>query len=374
MNIKPFVIRTPDETMTDLKKRLEATRWPDSIAGSGWDYGTDLAYIQTLVDYWLTSYSWREQERTLNQLHHFTSQIDGLDIHFVMEKSTEPDAVPIVLLHGWPDSFYRFYKLIPKLTAASLTVIAPSIPGFGFSSKPQHKGYTHREMADTIVTLMHGLGYAKFVVHGGDVGAAVAEQIGMYHADSLLGLHLTEIPFWRLFSLQPDDLSDVEKQYLKAGQSWQLAEGAYGVQQATKPQTLSYGLNDSPVGLLAWQIEKFRAWSDCHGDIETSFSKEELLTNTMLYWITGTIGSSMRIYYEAAHNLNDPAIKITTPTSVSIFPSDIVPAPRAFAERFYTIKQWHEMSKGGHFAALEEPDLLVDEIVSLLPYTNISTL
>jgi len=283
-----------------------------------------------------------------------------------------PNPLPIILTHGWPDSFWRMLKLIPLLAdperhggdpADSFDVIVPSLPGFGFSDRPTEPGFAQDRIADLFAALMTALGYPRFAAHGGDWGSGVTEQLALRHAASLVGIHLTDVPYGHLFTIPEDGLSAEERAYLAAGQRWQRDEGAYALIQGSKPQTLAYGLTDSPVGLAAWLVEKFRAWSDCDGDVERRFTKDELLANITLYWVTNTINSANRLYYEAQHRPSrDGSGRISVPTGVAIFPKDIVPAPRAFGERFFNVQRWTEMPRGGHFAAWEEPDLLAQDI------------
>lgn len=370
--MKSFQIRIPQPTLDDLRTRLTRTRWPDEIENTGWELGTNRAYLQDLIRFWHDQFDWRKQEEALNQFAHFRTEIDGLGLHFIHERGKGAKPLPLLLCHGWPDSFYRFYKLIPMLTDPAahggrpddaFDVIVPSLPGFGFSDRlTQKKSYIvwtaqllHRLMTQT-------LGYDRYAAHGGDVGSSIVEGLAMTQADALVGIHLTDIPYWHLFTVQPEDLSDEEKQYLQTGQQWQMTEGAYAMEQSTKPQTLAYGLNDSPTGLAGWLVEKFQSWSDCKGDVENRFTKDELLTNITLYWSTETIRSSFAPYFDVRQQPPQSNGKIQVPTGVAIFPKDIVPAPRAFAERFYNVQRWSEMPKGGHFAALEEPELLANEL------------
>ena len=374
MSITPFTIAVPQADLDDLRDRLARTRWPDEIADAGWDYGTNEGYLQSLVDYWQNQFDWRAQEAMLNRFAHFRAEVGGFGLHFIHERGKGANPLPLLLTHGWPDSFYRMYKIIPLLTdpaahggdpADAFDVIVPSLPGYGFSDRPTERGTTAKRIADLFAALMTStLGYEKFAAHGGDWGSGVTEQLAFNHAASLVGIHLTDVPYTHLFTTQTDDLSEAEQQYLAAGQHWQMTEGGYAMIQGTKPQTLGYGLNDSPAGLAAWIVEKFRAWSDCDGDVERRFSKDELLTNITLYWATETINSANRLYAEHSTEHDDtPGPERTdVPTGVAIFPKDLVNAPRAFAERFFDVQRWTEMPRGGHFAALEEPELLVEDI------------
>jgi pimeloyl-ACP methyl ester carboxylesterase len=375
MELQPFSINIPQLTLDDLRERLIRTRWPDEVDEANWDYGTNRAYLQELVHYWHDVFDWREQEAMLNQFHQFKTTIDGFGIHFIHERGKGPNPIPILLTHGWPDSFLRMYKLIPLLTDPekyggraedSFDVVVPSIPGYGFSDRPREKGFTSGRVADLFTRLMtESLDYSQFGAHGGDWGSSITEQLAFNHPDSLIGIHLTDIPYHHLFTVKPDELTPDEQEYLKAGQAWQMQEGAYALIQSTKPQTLAYGLNDSPAGLLAWIIEKFQRWSDSDGVLERKFTKEELLTNATIYWVTETINSSIRLYYEAQHQPPYSTTEQTeVPTGIALFPKDLIPPPRAFADRFFNIQRWTMMPNGGHFAALEEPELLAKDIQS----------
>ncbi len=371
--IRPFRIEVPQDDLDDLRGRLARTRWTDEVEDAGWDYGTNLAYLKELVSYWQGGFDWREQEARLNGLSQYKADVEGTGIHFVHERGKGPEPTPLLLAHGWPDSFYRFHKIIPMLTdpeshggdpADSFDVVAPSIPGYGFSDRPKERGMNSEKVARLFTGLMADvLGYGRFAAHGGDIGSSVTEQISKSHPGSLVGLHLTDIPYTHLFTVPTDDLSEAEQGYLQRGYQWSMEEGAYAAMQSTRPQTPAYALNDSPAGLAAWIVEKFRAWSDCDGDVEKRFSKDELLTNTTIYWATQTIGSSFRMYHEPSGDWGEAGDgKVDVPTGVAIFPKDIVPAPREFGERFFDVRRWTEMPRGGHFAAMEEPELLVEDI------------
>ena len=373
MQLQPFTIDIQDKTLDDLHERLRLSRWPDEVDDAGWAYGTSLPYLKELATYWQNQFDWRKQESMLNQFRQFKTTVDRIGIHFIHERGKGPKPLPIVLTHGWPDSFFRMYKLIPLLTDPeahggnaddAFDVVVPSIPGFGFSDRPHQKGFTAEHVAGLFAQLMtDALGYPRFAAHGGDWGSSITEQLAFTHPDALVGIHLTDVPYHHLFTIKPDDLSPAEQNYLEAGKTWQMSEGAYAMIQSTKPQTLAYGLNDSPVGLLGWIIEKFQSWSDSGGDIEARFSKDELLTNVMIYWVTQTINSANRLYYESQHNpskLTEGRTEV--PTGVAIFPKDLVLSPKEFAQRFFNVQHWTQMPRGGHFAALEEPELLANDI------------
>jgi len=373
MTIQPFTINVAQNTLDDLRERLAHTRWPDEVQGSAWDYGTTLEYLKSLVAYWQHQFDWRAQEARLNHFAQFRADIDDFGIHFIHERGKGPKPLPIIITHGWPGSFFEMVKIIPLLTdpaghggdpADSFDVIVPSLPGFGFSDRPHVRGVTSVKTAELWAHLMtQAFGHVCFAAAGGDIGAGVTQRLALAHPELLVGIHLTYLG--STFSRpEQSDMSEAEQRYMHAVEQWSLQEGAYAHLQSTKPQTLAYGLNDSPVGLAAWITEKFRAWSDCDGEVERRFSKDELLTNIMLYWATETISSSVRTYYENAHAPFPlkPGQHIDVPAGIALFPKDISSPPREWAERSLRVQHWTEMSRGGHFAALEEPELLVEDM------------
>ncbi len=366
MKIQPYTVCVSPFVIEDLRERLGRARWPDEIAGSGWEYGTNLTYLKELCTHWGHGFDWKEQEELLNGFHHFHAEVEDFDLHFIHEKGKGTRRIPILLIHGWPDSFVRFLKLIPLLTAGpaeGFDIVVPSIPGFGFSEKPSKPGMDTQKCAALFAGLMKGLGYDKFMVHGGDWGSSIAEELAIQSPGRILGLHLTDVPYHHLFTMKPEDLTPAEKTYLQAGQQWQMQEGAYALEQSTKPQTLACALNDSPIGLASWIIEKFYSWSDCNGDLESIYTRDELLTNLTIYWVTQTAGSAARMYYEANHHRRQGAgKKPATPTAFFISAKDLVPAPREYAERVFNVKQWTQAPRGGHFAALEQPQELADDL------------
>lgn len=371
---QPFTIHVSDEALDDLRARLERTRLSDEIPGSDWDYGTNLAYLRELVDYWRTRYDWRAHERELNRLAHFRAQVDGLGIHFIHEQGRGPNPKPLLLLHGWPGSVYEFMQIIPMLTdpAAhggdardSFTVIAPSLPGYGFSDHPRTRVMNIQAIADIMFKLMtEVLGYQRFCAQGGDWGAAISSRIGEVYQKHLYGIHINMVAVGAAEGRRPTELSPEERIFLGDLARFRQEETGYQWIQGTKPQTLAYGLNDSPAGLAAWIVEKFRTWSDCHGDVERRFSKDQLLTNVTIYWLTQTINSSMRLYYEARHHAwrLKPNTRIETPTGIANFPAELLRPPRSWAERAYNVVRWTTMPSGGHFAAMEEPARLAEDI------------
>jgi pimeloyl-ACP methyl ester carboxylesterase len=367
--MKPFKIEIVPDQIEDLKIRLLKTRWPDEIKGSGWEYGTNLSYLKELCDYWSHGFSWPAQEQLLNQLGHFKTEGDDINLHFIYQKGRGVKNLPLLLIHGWPDSFYRFIKLIPLLTepddnGVAFDVIIPSIPGFGFSDIPKERGVTPGKIAELFNNLMKDtLGYSTFFIHGGDWGASIATQMAMQETEKIQALHLTNIPPDLFFTANFAEFGEDEKAYLQSAGNWQKTEGAYLAVQSTKPQTIAYGLNDSPSGLAGWIIEKFNSWGDNDGNIENSFNKDELLVNLSIYWFTRTAGSAARIYYETAHQLPAQTMtKIDTPAYFAIFPQDCIQIPKAFGKRIFNLIRWKNMDKGGHFPALETPDLLAKDI------------
>jgi pimeloyl-ACP methyl ester carboxylesterase len=377
--IQPFKIDTPAAILEDLQLRLGATRWPEGLHDAGWKDGTPEAYLQELVQYWRHGFDWGAQEKAINRFAQFRTEVHGVGIHFIHEAGRGKKPIPLILTHGYPDSFLRFQKIIPLLTdpaahggdaADSFDVVVPSLPGYGFSDKPREAGMLFR-IGDLWASLMtERLGYKRFGAHGGDWGSTVTEHLARSHAGSVIGIHLTDVPFMHLFE-KPKNLSHSEQRFVDAAEKWQKGEGTYALIQGARPQTLAYGLNDSPAGLAAWIVEKFRAWSDCGGDIETRFTKDELLTNITLYWVTGTIRSAFQLYNDATSAGALTWVKemirkwlgsTTVPTGFASFPHDISPPPREWAERFFNVQRWTEMPRGGHFAAMEEPELLVEDI------------
>ncbi|MQF89267.1 MAG: epoxide hydrolase [SAR202 cluster bacterium] len=375
MDVRPFTIAIEDSVLEDLQKRLADTRWPDEIPNTGWDYGSNLGYLKELVEYWRTKFDWRAQEAKLNAFNHFKSEVDGLDIHFIHEKGKGPNPIPLIITHGWPSCFFEMTKIIPLLAdpashggdaADSFDVVAPSLPGFGFSDHAQERGMEVQRVAGMWNKLMtQNLGYPKFAAQGGDIGSGVTARLGFAHSDTLFGIHLTSItrptPYMGPGS---KPVTDAEQALITQRDKWFADEGGYNHIQGTKPQTLAYGLNDSPVGLAAWIVEKYRTWSDCGGDVEKSYTKDELLTIVTIYWVTQTISSSTRMYFENQKNLwtMEKDQKVPAPAGMAMFPQEISKPPREWGERSYDVRRWTELTSGGHFAALEEPQQLAEEV------------
>lgn len=371
--IEAFEIRIDDAILDDLRRRLAGTRLPDQIEGTGWEYGIPVDYLRELVDYWRDDYDWRAEESRLNAFPHFTTRLDDQSIHFIHARSTHPDAFPLLITHGWPGSLVEFLDVIPRLTqpeahggdpADAFHVIAPSLPGYGFSEPTRSPGWDVPRIARAWIELMDRLGYGRYGAQGGDWGAQVATRIGAFDPGHCVGIHLN-MPI----GVRPEEaveLSDEDKADLAAMARFQSEESGYAMQQGTKPQTLGVALNDSPAGLLAWFVEKFRGWSDCDGHPEKVFSRDQLITNAMLYWLTQTAASSMRLYWESRHGgmwSEKPAF-VTVPTGVARYPKEVVRFPRSWVERQYNVTHWVDMPRGGHFAAMEQPELFVEDVRS----------
>jgi pimeloyl-ACP methyl ester carboxylesterase len=362
--IEPFEIRVDDAILADLHDRLTRTRFPDQIAGTGWEYGMPAPSLREFVDYWRDTYDWRAREARLNGLEHFRTTIDGQAIHFVHARSTDENATPLLLVHGWPGSIIEFVDAIPLLTTpgpGACHVVAPSLPGYGFSEPTRTPGWDPKRIARAFATLMQRLGYAHYGAQGGDWGAQVTTRLAALDAEHCIGLHcnmpLAEPPKDR------PELSEKEQAELAAFSQFRQNESAYAMEQSTKPQTLGAALNDSPAGLLAWIVEKFRAWSDCDGDPLNVFTRDQLIDNVMLYWVTATATSSVRLYWEHAHN-PDPPEFVAVPTAIARFPREPLRFPRSWVERHYNVVRWTDMPCGGHFAAMEQPQLFADDVRS----------
>jgi len=370
MSVQPFTISVSPFVIEDLRERLGRARWPDEIRDSGWQYGTNMSYLRDLCTHWGHGFEWKEQEEALNGFHHFRAPVNGTTLHFIHERGKSHRTLPLLLIHGWPDSFVRFLQLIPLLTAEgpdglSFDVIVPSIPGFGFSDRPTEPGMNSERIARLLSLLMKDkLGYSHWICHGGDWGSSITIQMARLFPDRLLGIHLTDIPAWSFSDLSAlGQLSPVEKKYMESVQQWYRSEGAYGMIQSTKPQTLAYAMNDSPIGLAAWIIEKFHAWTDHPGELEKKFTRDQLLTNLTIYWITQTAGSSFRLYYETLHHPSSLGGKrIEIPAGLCVAPKGSVPVPKEFAQRILDLRQYTELPEGGHFLAMEEPQALADDL------------
>jgi pimeloyl-ACP methyl ester carboxylesterase len=372
----PFQIAVPDSEVTELKRRIRDTRWPTSVLGAGWSMGVDLGYLRALADFWSESFDWRAIEGRLNTYPHFIADTLVGPVHFVRIRSRARQLVPIVLTHGWPSTFAELLRLGELLAGPSdevmdsgFDVVIPSLPGYAFSPHPQRLGNSVWVIADAWVELMKSLGYAHFVAHGGDIGAGVSTAIALRHPEALAGLHLNYIPgSYEPYVRDLQQLSREESEYLVRRREWADAEGGYAHVQGTKPDTLGPALNDSPIGLAAWIIDKFRTWSDCDGDVERRFTKTELLTTISIYWFTQSMPSAIRLYWEsrrAPMRLTEGQ-RITVATAIAHFPRELPIPPRIYVERGYNVIRWNEFPRGGHFAAAEEPELLAADIRSFV--------
>ena len=353
-----YRLSVPDAALADLNERLARTRWPDEPPLEPWSTGTSLPYLQGLVRYWRENFDWRAAEARLNAFPQFTVRVKGIDLHFIRAPGRRPDAMPLLLSHGWPGSVFEFLKLIPLLQE-NFTVIAPSLPGYGLSFKPGQPRFGTEDMAEAFAELMTGvLGYERYGCQGGDWGASIGTVLGYRYPDRVTGIHLN------LLVVRRDPKLSADPKYTRQLNHFLREETGYQAIQGTKPQTLGYGLNDSPAGLAGWVAEKFHAWTDNDGTIESAVSRDDLLTNITTYWVTGTINSSTRLYYEAKKSglFGPQGAKVEVPTAGAVFPREILRASRRFAERAYNVQHWSTFERGGHFAALEEPDLLIADI------------
>jgi len=369
----PFTLRVPDQVLEDLRVRLARVRWPDEPPLEPWSTGTNVAYLRGLVDYWRSGFDWRAQEARLNALRQFKVPLDGIDLHFIHQEGQGPAPMPLLLSHGWPGSVLEFLRLIPLLTdparhggdaADAFTVVAPSLPGYALSFAPGQRRFRVEEIADVFAELMTGvLGYERFGAQGGDWGSFVTARLGYTHAGRMIGIHLNLLPVRRDPQMLANPTEE-EKRYLGELSHWLKEETGYQWIQGTRPQTLAFALADSPVGLAAWLVEKFRAWTDCDGDPANAISRDDMLADITLYWATGAIGSSFWPYYARMHGpWPIPEGAIAVPTGYVEFPKEILRPPRSVAERVFTdIRRWTVMEKGGHFAALEQPEALAREI------------
>jgi pimeloyl-ACP methyl ester carboxylesterase len=339
--------------LEDLQHRLRNYRRVGLPHGVGWSKGTDADYLAELVEYWAGSYDWPRHENRIRSLPWVRARGDGVDVRAIHQRADDPAAPTVVLLHGWPDSVLRFERVLPLLS--DVHVVVPCLPGYPFAEPLRETGMSTSRMAGVVAAVMAELGHDRYVVSGGDIGSGVGEALAAAQPERVSALHLTDVPYSHLFTVDAADLTQQERDYLAAGRRWQLAEGAYALEQSTKPHTLAAGLGDSPAGLAAWIVEKLRSWSDCGGDVESVFPREDLLTWVTAYWVTGTIGTSFSPYTERP----DPVKRVDVPTAVTIFPHDLITAPREFAERFFDLRVWDEQPDGGHFAAWERPEAFV---------------
>jgi pimeloyl-ACP methyl ester carboxylesterase len=371
---QPFTLRVSDSDLADLRERLARTRFPDSAPGDPWLYGTSVEYLRSLVDYWRGGFDWRAEEARLNAFPQFKIAAPDHDLHFLHVPGKGPDPTPLLLMHGWPGSVFEFLDLIPRLAdpasfggdpADAFTVVAPSLPGYGLSFRPGQRRFGVEEMADRLAELMsETLGYKRFAVQGGDWGGITAARLGYAHAEKLIGIHVNLLAVRREPTMVKNPTPE-ERIYLDELTHWLKEETGYTWIQGTRPQTLSFGLTDSPAGLAAWIVEKFRRWSDCNGDVESVFTRDQLLANISFYWFTGAIGSSFYPYYFRLHRpwMIPDGASVTAPTGYAEFPREILRPPRSLAEKMFTdIRRWTVMPKGGHFAAMEQPELLARDV------------
>ncbi len=374
MALESFVIPFSQRAVDDLRDRLERTRWVDEVPGSNWEYGFDLPFLQEICGYWRDRFDWKAQVERLSMAHHYRYASEGIGIHFIHERGKGPAPMPLILTHGWPGSFVEMMRIIPLLIdpgshggdpSDSFDVVIPSLPGYGFSDRPVRRGMNTFRIAELWAALMEELGYRRFAAQGGDLGAGVSTILGLRHAHRMIGIHLNYIPgSYRPYMEAGIKLAAAEEDFLQDAGRWSEQSGAYAHVQRTRPQTAAYGLNDSPAGLAAWILEKFRDWSDCDGDLYRRFTRDELLTNVTLYWMTETIHSSFRLYYEGRRAPlqfgKDDFVQV--PCGISRFPKEEPFPPRAWIARGYNVQHWVEMPRGGHFAAWEEPELLAHDI------------
>jgi microsomal epoxide hydrolase len=371
--IEPFSICVPDSALDDLRERLERTRFPSPAPGAPWAYGTDGGYLEELCRYWRDEYDWRAHEAALNRFPQFKTVIDGQPVHFLHVRSPEPAALPLVITHGWPGSIAEFTKIIGPLAdprargadpADAFHIVCPSIPGYAFSGPTSEQGWDTLRVAAAWMELMSRLGYRRYGAQGGDWGSIISRDLALRGPDRVAGIHLNMVAAGPPADFDFSTLTEKEQAGLAGLERYWQSEAGYAQIQGTKPQTLGYALEDSPAGLAGWIVEKFRAWSDCDGDVERAISRDEMLTGIMLYWLTGTAHSSARLYYETMKTgrFGPVADNVTVPTGFAVFPRELFCSPRGWAERQYNVVQWTEMDAGGHFAALEQPDALVADI------------
>ena len=370
-DIREFRIEISQGTLQDLKRRLDATRWPDAETPDDWSQGIPLAYMKEICAYWANEYDWRATEERINQWPQFKTEIEGLDIHFLHARSKHEDALPLIMTHGWPGSIVEFLKVIEPLTdpvahgseaGDAFHVVCPSLPGYGFSDKPTATGWGIEQIATAWDTLMTRLGYERYVAQGGDWGAAITTNIGMQDLGHCAGIHVN-MPSARPTKESLANPTEREQAALAGGKHYQDWDSGYSKQQSTRPQTLGYGLVDSPIGQAAWILEKFWSWTDCQGHPENALTRDELLDNVMIYWLTASGASSGRLYWESFGRAAGGGGAVELPTGCSIFPKEIVAMPRSWAEgTYHNIIYWNELDKGGHFAAFEQPELFVNEL------------
>lgn len=370
---EPFAIRVDDEVLTDLHARIRNTRWPQPAPGPAWEQGTDLDYLRQLLSYWANTFDWRAQERALNAFDHFRIELEGVRIHFVHVRARHGAGIPLILTHGWPSTFVELLPLVPLLTdpashgldAPAFDLVIPSLPGYGFSERPARANY--RSIARLWHQLMHHLGYARYGAGGGDFGAGVATLMALDDPAPLIGIHLSNLELSPYQGEGAPPLSAAERAYLAQQQRWDGVERGYSAIQSTRPQTLAYALNDSPAGLAAWVVEKWRSWTDSGGDLERRLSRDFLLTLLTIFWVTETMTTSMRDYFDNRWHgvVIGPQDVVRVPTAIANFAKQFAfegDPPREWAQRLYNVRQWTPMPSGGHFAPAEEPERLARDI------------
>jgi pimeloyl-ACP methyl ester carboxylesterase len=361
-DLRPFRVEVPEAVLDDLHDRLARTRWPDQIPGSGWDYGTDLAYLQDLCDHWASKFDWRAQEDRFNRWPHVLTDIDGQQIHYIHARSDDPNALPLIITHGWPGSVAEFLDVIEPLRE-TFHVVAPSLPGYGWSGPTTEPGWDVQRVAEAWKTLMARLGYERYGAQGGDWGAMVSARLAAIDPEHMVGLHSN-----MLLAFPADasgiQLTEQETADLASAGEFMTRGAAYQEIQGKNPQTLGYGLTDSPAGLAGWIVEKFRAWTDNEGSPDDAVTRDQLLTNLTVYWVTKTINSSIRLYCESQRTdrFGPTGEYVTVPTAAAVFPKEMFRIPRAYAESRFNLVRYTRFDRGGHFAALEEPDLLVQDV------------
>jgi len=380
LHIIPFSIQIEDEILSDLRERIRHTRWPDEAPGNAWGQGTDLQYLKQLLAYWADEFDWRAQERELNAVNQFQAELDGVHIHFVHEPARRGHGIPLILTHGWPSTFVELLPLVPFLTdpdahgidGPAFDVVIPSLPGYGFSDRPAGVRVNYQHVAGLWHRLMRGLGYERYGAQGGDFGAGIATFMALTDPGPMIGVHLNNLEITPYTGPGARPLSAAERTYLERNEAFWQAEYGYKAIQSTKPQTLGYGLNDSPAGLAAWILEKWRSWADSRGNLDERFSRDFLLTTVTLYWVTQTITSSMRDYFDNDNRrfrvTLGPQEFVNVPTGIAVFANTFVDEgtpPREWAERLYNVRRWTPMRSGGHFAPIEEPELLARDIAAL---------
>lgn len=369
MNIKPFRIAAAPETLRDLQARLDLTRWNDAVA-AGWSYGTDRSLLQLLIRHWRTAYDWREREDGLNKLPHFRAEVGGFGVHYLHHRGRGPQPFPLLLMNGWPSSFVEYQHLAPRLadpgafggdSSDSFDVIIPALPGYGFSDRPSKpQQITSESLFFRLMT--EELGYSRFGIAGTDIGASVAVELGYRHPEAIAGIHVTTLD--APFGPGSAPLSAAELDYQEQRSRWKTEEGAYSALQRTRPQTLAFGLADSPVGLASWIVEKFYSWSDCRGELLSVFPLDMLIDNLMIYWLTGTIGSSVRYYFENEQRepVFKPGDRVKPPAAVLTLPKELAQPPREWAERLLNVERYTALDRGGHFPGWEVPELYAADL------------